>query len=95
MDDIYGDIQASTSGGNINLNLIELGNLLKLNTSGGFIKVIMPIDQGMDLNLHAFAIKTPFKNMEGLVSKSNIKAKVNGGGADVQMKTSAGSITIN
>lgn len=92
---IYGNIDAATSGGNIEVDVEQLHNYLKLSTSAGSINVRMPLDIGMDLNLQASRIKTPFTNLDGNITKEKIDASVNGGGALVQMKTSVGSITIN
>jgi DUF4097 and DUF4098 domain-containing protein YvlB len=87
-------MEASTSGGNIDVDVTRLDKALTLRNSGGSVHVTVPKNQGLDLDLRGDRIRTKdFANFSGSVEDDEIKGKLNGGGAIVTIKGS-GSIHL-
>lgn len=98
LNKIMGNVDAETSGGGIEANIIKLGDHLKLRTSAGNIRVDIPLGEGIDLNLRGTRIKS--EKLKQVASsadlmKGKLKGKINGGGVDVNISTSAGTIFID
>ena len=90
-----GTVEAETSGGGIIADIRKLGNRLTLSTSGGSIDVKMPMDQGMDLDLHGDKVQVAMNNFNGVVEDDRVQGKLNGGGIPVKISTSGGRVRIN
>ena len=59
------------------------------------IKVDMPLNNGLDLNITGENITTPaFTNFNGTKSKKVLGGTINGGGAKVQLSANSGNVTI-
>lgn len=96
LDNVAASLKASTSAGSVDVEITALGKYLDLSTSAGGIHVQMPMDKGMDLDLHANRVNVgTLKNFDGSFDKYRIKGKLNGGGALVMMRANSGSISIN
>ena len=68
-----------------------------LTTSGGSITVHMKDDIGVDLNAKTSGGKVSSDLpvvIQGEISKHRIRGKINGGGPELYLKTSGGSIRI-
>jgi hypothetical protein len=95
LNSVSGNVEAETSGGSIDANIRKLGNRLTLSTSGGSIDVKMPMDQGMDLDLHGDKVQVAMNNFKGVVEDDRVQGKLNGGGIPVKISTSGGRVRIN
>lgn len=86
---ISGSLEASTSGGSMNVEIIKLGDYVRLNNSGGSIDLGLPKDKGIDLHVEGDKIKVgKLYNFSGNTEDNKIDGKLNGGGAEVVVKTS-------
>jgi DUF4097 and DUF4098 domain-containing protein YvlB len=68
-----------------------------LEAHSGKVEMTIPSNSAFDLNASTFSgsIKTDFKVvMSGTLSKKKISGSVNGGGADVRLKTFSGSVYL-
>ncbi|GAB3990849.1 hypothetical protein GCM10028807_18960 [Spirosoma daeguense] len=92
---VAGSIDASTSAGGVDVTLTKLGQYVRLSTSAGSIRVRMPLDQGLTLNLSGNSIKIPLNNFSGDTDKNRIKGTLNGGGIPVTLSASSGSVYVN
>jgi hypothetical protein len=91
---ISGSVDASTSGGSMDLEIDAIDKFVTASNSGGNIHLTLPANKGLDLRLHAERIKVEsLSNFNGNQDDHNLNGKVNGGGAEVNVKTS-GSITL-
>jgi len=94
--DIDGSLDASTSGGGIDAEITGLGNYLKLHSSAGSIRVKMPMNKGMNLDLDGDRVQVGnLAKFDGTLERDHVKGTLNGGGISVKMDASAGGIYIN
>lgn len=92
---VSGSIDASTSAGGVDVEIVKLGEYVRLTTSAGGISVKMPLDKGLSLNLSGNRIKIPLNNFSGDTDKNRIKGTLNGGGIPVMLSASSGSVNVN
>ena len=52
-----GSLEASTSGGNIDVQVMETGKYVKLNNSGGSVHLEIPKGKGLNLDIHGDVLK--------------------------------------
>jgi len=96
LDNIIGKIDAKTSGGSINLKLPKNPTKdSKLKTSGGSITAYLA--EGVAVNLSAKTsggrASSEF-SVNGRTTKRSIEGTINGGGPELILKTSGGSVRI-
>ncbi len=95
MNDLSCSLDASTSGGNIDVDIKEPGKFIKLSNSGGNITLQIPKDKGFDLRLYADKIKTDqLNNFSGSADDNSITGKINGGGIPVHVDAGSGHIYL-
>jgi hypothetical protein len=98
VEEVIGTIKAHTSGGSVKAYLSRQPDSdCSLTTSGGSITVHLSEDIGMDLNAKTSGgrVYTDFKvALVGEISKRSIKGEMNGGGPELYLKTSGGSIYL-
>lgn len=94
LNNIGGSIEASTSGGGIHANVNDLTKYLRLKTSGGSITAVVPSGLGLDLDLKGNRVNTKLVNFNGEAEKDRIRGQMNGGGIQVVMSTSGGSVNL-
>ncbi len=93
---IEGNISGSTSGGGIEGNILSIDKTVNLSTSAGSIKVDLPFNEGMDLDLKGNRIYSDkLAKVSSTLKEGKVNGKVNGGGKSVKMRTSAGSIYVD
>ncbi|GAB3895742.1 DUF4097 family beta strand repeat-containing protein [Spirosoma agri] len=92
---VSGSIDASTSAGGVDVSITKLGSYVRLTTSAGSVRVKMPLDKGITLNLSGNNIKIPLHNFSGDTEKDRIKGTLNGGGIPVTLAASSGSVYVN
>lgn len=92
---VAGSIDASTSAGGVDVSITKLSGPIRLTTSAGNVRVKMPLDKGISLNLSGNQIKIPLNNFSGDTEKDRIKGTLNGGGIPVTLSASSGSVYVN
>jgi hypothetical protein len=86
-DNISGSLDASTSGGNIDVEMSKLDKYLTLRNSGGSVRLTVPKNQGLDLDLKGDRVKSmTLNNFTGSMEDDEVKGKINGGGAQITVK---------
>lgn len=95
LKNINGNIGASTKGGNIRAEVNAINQYAWFDTAGGNINISLPLEHPIDLEASANRIYLPpLQNFSGYQTKQSIRGKLNGGGANVTIKTLAGKINI-
>ncbi len=92
-------VQATTSGGSVRAHLSTLSRDSSLTTSGGSITLRVPEDAAFSVDARTgggnVAIDEAFAlTSQGTSSRSRFTGTVNGGGPDVRLRTSGGTIRI-
>ena len=93
--DMAGSIDAETSAGSVEVNFTRVDKYVKLETSAGSVRVQMPMDKGMSLDLSGSRVSAPLSNFSGSAERDRIVGKTNGGGIPVVLSATAGSVSIN
>ena len=96
LDNIIGKIDAKTSGGSIKLKLpTNPTKDSKLKTSGGSITAYLAKDVAVNLSAKTSAGRASSEfAVNGKITKRSIKGTINGGGPELILKTSGGSVRI-
>ncbi len=98
VEEVMGAVRVATSGGSINAYISEQPNSdCSLSTSGGSIVVKMAshIRVNLDAKTSGGRVSTEFPvTIKGAIDKSKLKAEINGGGPQMLLRTSGGSIYI-
>ncbi|GAB3564374.1 hypothetical protein GCM10027578_09720 [Spirosoma luteolum] len=94
---VAGSVDASTSAGSVDVSLSKLGKYVRLNTSVGSVRVKMPLNQGLTLNLSGNRVQMPerLNGFDGDIEKNRVRGRLNGGGIPVDISASMGSVSIN
>lgn len=96
VEDVAGNIDANTSGGSIKAVISEQPTKdCRLRTSGGSVTAYLNPSIKVDLNASTSGgrVRSEF-NVDGTTKKSKIKGTINGGGPELYLKTSGGSVSI-
>ena len=93
---IEGSVDARTSGGSISVRFtVEPEGSLE--TSGGSVEVEYPRGSGIDLDARTSGGEVEIQAgiaVRGKVARDSVKAELNGGGSNLRVRTSGGSIRI-
>jgi hypothetical protein len=97
--EVMGTINAGTSGGSVSASISKQpeGDC-RLTTSGGSVTVRLAEDIKVDVDAKTSGgkVSTDFPvTMQGVVGKRHLKAEINGGGPELYLRTSGGSIHID
>ena len=93
---ISGSLEASTSGGSIEAEITKLGQYVRLSGSAGSVRVRLPMDKGMDLDLRGNRVSTgTLRNFDGTMEKDRVVGRINGGGIPVRISASSGHVYLN
>ena len=88
-------LEASNSGGSIDIEIKELGKYVKISNSVGGIDLQLPKNKGDDLDLSGGRIKTDqLGNFNGTIEDDQLEGKLNGGGVSVKVRSSGGRINL-
>ncbi len=89
-------VKAKSSGGSVRVNVSNLRKGLYLQSSGGGVDAIIQDGDklGLDLDLSSSNVKIDLQNFSGEAKKNRVKGRMNGGGIDVYMHASGGSINV-
>jgi len=96
VDDVAGNINAHTSGGSVKVRLsVQPTEDSRLTTSGGSITAYLPPSIAVDLNASTSGgrVRSDF-SVDGSNKKTRINGSINGGGPELYLKTSGGSVNI-
>lgn len=96
VDEVAGNINAHTSGGSIKATITKQPTAdCKLTTSGGSVTAYLASD--IAVNLYAGtsggSVSSDFK-VNGYLSKKKLEGEINGGGPELTLKTSGGSVRV-
>jgi two-component system, LytTR family, sensor kinase len=95
LQNVNGNIGASTKGGNITVNMPTIHQYAWFDTSGGNIKIALPLDNSIDFEISGNRIyHPPFQDFQGNITKSKLYGKLNGGGKHITAKTRGGRVSI-
>ena len=98
VNEVMGQIQADTSGGSVKAHISQQPQSdCRLKTSGGSITVYLAEDIALNVDAETSggSIHTDFPvTIQGKISKRELKAQINGGGPELYLHTSGGSIYI-
>jgi hypothetical protein len=98
IDEAMGAVKASTSGGSVRAYLSHQPEAdCRLTTSGGTITIYLNNDIGLDVDAQTSGgrIHTDFPvKLSGTISPRSLNAQVNGGGPELYLRSSGGSIHI-
>jgi DUF4097 and DUF4098 domain-containing protein YvlB len=95
LKDLTGGVDASTSGGSMDVVITDVSKSIRLSNSGGNITLQLPKNKGMDLRLTADNIRSEtISNFKGTQDKERIDGSVNGGGSQVRVNASSGTIRL-
>ena len=98
VEEVMGMIDATTSGGSVTASITKQPEHdCRLTTSGGGVTVYLAEDIKVDVNAGTSGgrVRTDFPvTIRGEISKRSLRAKINGGGPELYLRTSGGSIYI-
>jgi hypothetical protein len=95
MQNLSASVNARTSAGSIEADFDALGEFVTLSTSAGSVRVNMPLNKGMNLDLRGNKVSMPLKNFTGQQDKDRVQGSMNGGGIPVKLTASSGSVYVN
>lgn len=95
LSNVAGSVDANTSAGSVEVSIVKLGEYVRLSTSVGSVRVKMPLDKGISLNLSGSNIKIPLSNFNGDTEKNRIRGTLNGGGVAVNISAGMGNVYVN
>ena len=98
VEEVQGAIKARSSGGSVKATISrQPENDCRLTTSGGSVTVYMSEDVAVNVDARSSGghVHTEFPvKIQGKLSKRLLKAKINGGGPQLYLRTSGGSIYL-
>lgn len=97
LSNVSGSVDANTSAGSVEVSIVKLGEYVRLSTSVGSVRVKMPFDKGMDLNLSGSRVNIPesLSKFDGDIEKNRVRGKLNGGGVAVNISAGMGNVYVN
>lgn len=98
VEEVMGTIEAHTSGGSVKAYLSRQPDSdCRLTTSGGSITIKLSKDMRLDVNAKTSGgrVHTDFPvSISGEINKSSMRGRMNGGGPELYLRTSGGSIYL-
>jgi hypothetical protein len=98
VNEVLGSIEASTSGGNVIATIASQPQAdCRLTTSGGRVELTMDesVSADLDAKTSGGGVRVDFPvTVQGEISRSSLQAQINGGGPEIYLRTSGGSIQI-
>lgn len=95
MKNLAASVKASTSAGSIEADFAQLGEFVSLTTSSGSVRVNMPLNKGLDLDLRGNKVAIDLKNFDGRMDRDRVQGSLNGGGIPIKLTASSGSVYVN
>lgn len=96
LEKVSGAIEATTQGGSIDVELVGANEGIHAKTSAGGITLRVPrtTQATLDASTSAGSVKSELPITTTEVDKRSLRGTLNGGGPEIQARTSAGSIYI-
>jgi hypothetical protein len=91
---IKASLKAATAGGSINAQIDEMGDYLELNASAGSVRADLPMQTGLNLDLHGSSVDMDTRNFTGTNRNGDLVGTLNGGGVPVKIWANAGRISV-
>ena len=90
-------VDVETSGGSVEAEMVSVGKFVRLSASSGSVRVRMPLDKGLDLDLRGNRVNVPqpLSGFSGSIEKDRVWGQLNGGGIPVVLSASSGSVSMN
>jgi hypothetical protein len=86
--EIAGNLEARTTGGSLHAEMLSVAKYVRLSNSGN-ISLTLPDGKGYNLQIHGNKIEAAtIKNFQGVVESKTIEGAMNGGGAEIAVKSS-------
>ncbi len=95
LHELSGSVSASTSAGSIDADITRADKFVRLSTTAGSVRLRMPLDKGMDLDLRGNHVTMPLTKFDGTADKDRIQGRMNGGGIAVSLSASSGNVSVN
>lgn len=95
MKNLAASVKASTSAGSIEADFSQLGEFVSLTTSSGSVRVNMPLNKGLDLDLRGNKVSIDLKNFDGRMDKDRVQGTLNGGGIPIKLTANSGNVYVN
>ncbi len=96
VDEVVGNVNAHTSGGSVKVRFAAQPTQdSRLTTSGGSITAYLESSVGINLDAKTSGgrVSSEFA-VKGLIKRTKIKGEINGGGPQLTLKTSGGSVRV-
>ncbi len=98
VEDLIGEVNAKTSGGSVTARIFGQPQAdCSLSTSGGNVVVYLADDVAVDMDATTSGghVETEIPiSVQGMLGKNRVRAKINGGGPELLLRTSGGSIYL-
>lgn len=94
IENASGKISARTSGGSIRARFTTFDQDLDLSTSGGSIRVELPLSDHFSLDLSGSRVQTELRNFTGTSERNRIRGDVGNGGPTLRASTSGGGVQV-
>lgn len=96
VEEVAGNINAHTSGGSIRASITKQpSHDCRLSTSGGSVSVELAESIAVDLDARTSGgrVSSDF-DVDGKIKRNRIRGTINGGGPDLDLETSGGSVSV-
>lgn len=96
VEDVAGNIDARTSGGSVKAKLSkQITDDARLSTSGGSVVAYLAPSMAVEIDASTSGgrVKSEFE-VDGTVKKNRVRGSINGGGPELTLRTSGGSVSI-
>ncbi len=91
---LSGSVDAHTSGGPIDAGFVRIDGDVRLETSGGDIRIEVPEHAALDVDLRGTGVDTHLANFSGDVQRNVVHGRLNGGGPELRARTSGGTVSM-
>ncbi len=93
--DLACSLETSTSGGNIEVAIKKPVKFVRINNSGGDIRLQLPKNTAADLDLQADRVQVgKLDAFNGTIEKDEVRGKLNGGGIQVTADAGSGNVSL-
>ncbi len=92
-----GSLEASTSSGSVEAEMMSVGKYVRLSASSGSVRVRMPLEKELDLDLRGnrVTVPQPMAGFSGSIEKDRVRGQLNGGSIPVVLSASSGSVSVS
>jgi hypothetical protein len=91
---VKASLKAVTAAGSITVEIAEMGSYLELSASAGSVRVDLPMQKGLNLDLHGDSVNMDTSNFLGTNRNGDLVGTLNGGGVPVKIWADSGRISV-